>query len=74
MMIPFASRRAGMHLWCRIDAWLLAYWLAILVNTSFDPYLEGPQGGIWFWSILGLGLAAVRQQQAAIAARGGGSV
>ncbi|TMD61170.1 MAG: O-antigen ligase family protein [Chloroflexi bacterium] len=70
----FASRRAGMHLWCRIDAWLLAYWLAILVNTSFDPYLEGPQGGIWFWSILGLGLAAVRHQQAAIAARGGGSV
>jgi hypothetical protein len=39
---------------------ILAYWLAMLVNASFDVYLEGPQGGIWFWSVFGLGLAAAR--------------
>jgi hypothetical protein len=58
-----ASRRAGAVFWCRVDAWILAYWLAMLLNTSFDPYLEGPQGGIWFWSLIGLGLAAMRAQR-----------
>jgi hypothetical protein len=32
----------------------------MMVVTSFDPYLEGPQGGIWFWSIFGLGLVTMR--------------
>lgn len=59
-----SSRRSGATMWCRIDAWLFAYWLAMLANTSFDPYLEGPQGGIWFWSVFGLGLAASRFQLA----------
>ncbi len=36
--------------------WVLVYWIAALVNASFDVYLEGPAGGIWFWSIFGLGL------------------
>lgn len=58
-----AARRAGAVFWCQIDAWVLAYWLAILLNTSFDPYLEGPQGGIWFWAVIGLGLAAMRIQR-----------
>jgi hypothetical protein len=58
-----ASKRAGATFWCRIDAWLFAYWVAMLVNTSFDPYLEGPQGGIWFWAVIGLGLAAIRAQE-----------
>jgi O-antigen ligase/polysaccharide polymerase Wzy-like membrane protein len=59
-----ASRKAGATFWCRIDAWLFAYWVAMLVNTSFDPYLEGPQGGIWFWAVMGLGFAAMRAQMA----------
>jgi hypothetical protein len=58
-----AARRAGAVFWCRIDAWILAYWLAMLLNTSFDPYLEGPQGGIWFWAVIGMGLAAMRVQR-----------
>ncbi len=37
-------------------SWLFAMWVAMMVNTSFDPYLEGPQGGIWFWAVIGLGL------------------
>jgi hypothetical protein len=40
-----------------ICAWVLVYWLAAVVNTSFDVYLEGPQGGIWFWSLMGLGIS-----------------
>lgn len=59
-----ASKRSGATFWCRIDAWLFAYWIAMLLNTSFDPYLEGPQGGIWFWTVMGLGFAAIRAQAA----------
>jgi hypothetical protein len=40
--------------------WVFVYWLAALVNGSFDVYLGGPQGGIWFWSMIGLGLALTR--------------
>ena len=43
-----------------MHAWILVFWLAMVVNASFDVYLEGPQGGIWFWMIFGLGLAALR--------------
>ena len=38
---------------------LLAYWLAFMINTAFDVFLEGPMGGIWFWTIYGVGLAAL---------------
>jgi hypothetical protein len=37
----------------------LAYWTARIVNMNFDVYLEGPMGGIWFWTIFGLGLATM---------------
>jgi hypothetical protein len=32
--------------------------LALFVNASFDVYLEGPVGGIWFWSVFGVGIGA----------------
>ena len=34
------------------------FWLAFLINATFDVYLEGPMGGIWFWSVFGLGIGA----------------
>jgi hypothetical protein len=37
-----------------------AYWMAFLINASFDVFLEGPMGGIWFWTVYGAGLAAMR--------------
>lgn len=40
----------------KINIWIIAYWLAFLVNASFEVYLEGPQGGIWFWSLFGFGI------------------
>lgn len=54
------ARRDKQPTWVAIFATLLAYWLAFLVNATFDVYLEGPVGGIWFWSVFGFGLAAVR--------------
>jgi O-antigen ligase len=50
------SRARGDTLVAATGAWVLVYWLAMMINTSFDPYLEGPQGGIWFWSLIGLGM------------------
>jgi hypothetical protein len=38
---------------------VLVYWVAVMVNSSFDVYLEGPQGGIWFWSVVGVGLGLI---------------
>ncbi len=52
------ARRAGRHRWMALFAFLMAYMLAVHINASFDVFLEGPMGGIWFWSIFGLGLAA----------------
>ena len=39
-----------------------AYWLAFLINGSFDVYLEGPMGGIWFWTVYGIGVAPANLQ------------
>ena len=60
------AHAAGLSRWASIDAWLLIYWLAICLNASFDPYLEGPQGGIWYWSIIGIGLYVLRLQRTEI--------
>lgn len=54
----FHARACGYRRWQALFLLLIAYWLAMLVNASFDPYLEGPMGGIWFWSVMGVGLAA----------------
>ena len=54
------ARRRGDLYWVQILGFVFIYWLASLVNASFDPYLQGPQGGIWFWTIFGVGLAAMR--------------
>lgn len=56
----FRARREGDWKWAGLFIVLLAYWIAILVNAAFDVYLEGPMGGIWFWTIFGVGLAATR--------------
>lgn len=54
-----AMRRRGMANWHRLYIWVLAYWTAAVINATFDVYIEGPQGGIWFWSIMGFGVAAL---------------
>jgi hypothetical protein len=42
-----------------IALWLYIYWIAFLFNSSFDVFLEGPMGGIWFWSLTGFGLLVI---------------
>jgi hypothetical protein len=54
-----SSRARGHGRWADLFLFLLAYWLAFLVNGSFDVYLEGPMGGIWFWTVYGSGLGAI---------------
>ncbi len=54
------ARRIKEPAWIPLLGWVFVYWLAALVNGSFDVYLGGPQGGIWFWSMIGFGLAMTR--------------
>ena len=53
------SRRAGDVRWQGVFFFLAVFWLAFLINASFDVFLEGPMGAIWFWSVFGVGGAAV---------------
>ncbi|MGD9715344.1 MAG: hypothetical protein AB7V46_25305, partial [Thermomicrobiales bacterium] len=54
-------RREASDIWLSaIAGWLLMYWLAMMINTAFDPYLEGPQGGIWYWTVVGVSLAVIQ--------------
>ncbi len=53
------ARAGGNETLARVILFLLAYWSAFLVNASFDVYLEGPQGGIWFWCVTGIAMAAI---------------
>ena len=65
-MLILAYRRArarGQDLWARLNLWTLASWAAFVINASFDVYLEGPQGGIWFWSFFGFGMALLEVQR-----------
>jgi O-antigen ligase len=52
-----AGRRHPDPWYAKYALWLLAYWMAFLFNASFDVFLEGPMGGVWFWSLVGMSLA-----------------
>jgi len=52
-------RKGGFDAESKICLWVLAYWLAFMVNGAFDVFLEGPQGGIWFWSLFGFGISLI---------------
>jgi O-antigen ligase len=62
------ARRRGDEGPARLTHWLLAYWAASVVDLTFDVYLEGPQGGIWFWSTVGAAVAAAEEQRRRAAA------
>ncbi len=59
----FRARRAGRPVLANVNLWVLAYWTAFIVNMSFDVYLEGPQGGIWFWSLIGFAIALTEAEK-----------
>ena len=54
-----AARRRREPEWEAIFSFIGAFGIALLINASFDVYLEGPMGGIWFWCVYGFGLAAL---------------
>jgi hypothetical protein len=65
-MVFTAARRAkatGRPLLTQLLACSFALWLAAIVGMSFDVYLEGPQGGIWFWAAIGFGAWLVRAER-----------
>jgi O-antigen ligase len=37
-----------------IAIWLLAYMAAFHIMAFFDVFLEGPMGGAWLWSLIGM--------------------
>ncbi len=57
----FRARRVGDRERAAVIAWIVAYWTAFTVNGAFDVYLEGPQGGIWFWVVFGMGLTVLAE-------------
>jgi hypothetical protein len=61
------ARRLAQEWWARLNLWILVYWLAFLVAASFGVYLEGPYGGICFWSLIGLGIAVLQAQKGELA-------
>lgn len=40
-----------------LAAWIVVSALMMLVNSVFDPTLEGPQVAFWLWTIFGIGVA-----------------
>lgn len=54
----WTARRRGDRVWFSLFTLVLAYWLAFIVNASFDVFIEGPMGGIWMWTLMGVGLGA----------------
>jgi len=49
------ARRVPRSPWAAYFAWLLAFWVAFVIEAGFDVSFEGPMAGIPFWTIFGLG-------------------
>ena len=61
------ARRNGDDLLDGAMVFVLCFWLMVMVNASFDVCLEGPHGAIWFWSVMGFGLALTRMRSGVVA-------
>ncbi|HPU86601.1 MAG TPA: O-antigen ligase family protein, partial [Candidatus Latescibacteria bacterium] len=55
----FRSRAKASAEWSARFAFLLCFWLAIMTNAAFGVYLENPVGGVWSWTVFGVGLASI---------------
>lgn len=60
LLAAFRAYRARSTALLALIAWSFVYWLAAVVNSSFDVYLGGPQGGIPFWADFGFGIFLCR--------------
>jgi hypothetical protein len=60
IMLVRSARQAkdnGDTIRSKLFLWLLTYSIAATINAASDVYLEGPQGGIWFWCLIGVARA-----------------
>jgi hypothetical protein len=53
------ARRRGQTEWAGLFLFVGCYVGSIIINASFDPVLEGPMQGVWFWSLIGFGIGSV---------------
>jgi hypothetical protein len=53
------AKRRKEEAWAGVFLFLFAYYAAFMINGSFDVFIEGPMGGIWFWTIFGAGVGAL---------------
>ena len=53
------AKQRGLHNWSGLFGFLGCYWMAFIINASFDPAFEGPMAGIWFWTVFGFGIGSM---------------
>ena len=53
------AKYAQLSMWEGWFCTLLTFYVAALINASFDVYLEGPMGGVWFWTVFGIGMSSM---------------
>ncbi|MEL6443730.1 MAG: O-antigen ligase family protein [Bacteroidota bacterium] len=59
LAVWWKARAFGKPRWMAVSAFLITYFIATNINASFDVYFEGPMGGVWYWTVFGLGLAVM---------------
>lgn len=69
MATAIGAWRRGDTEWGNLLLFAACYWLANVVNASFDVALEGPMLGVWFWVQTGFGMAVVAIYRAAASPR-----
>jgi hypothetical protein len=52
----YVAWHRGEPTWGRFFVFISCYALAAIIDSSFDVALEGPMIGIWFWTLIGVGL------------------
>jgi hypothetical protein len=57
--------RRGWTASAALSALVLAAVVGYLVNTYFDPALDGPKGAIWIWSLMALGAVYAAKSRSA---------
>jgi hypothetical protein len=63
----FRAQLAGDHVWANFFLLIACYALSAVIEGTFDPSLEAPMQGIWFWSLFGVGIGAVMIYRASLA-------
>jgi hypothetical protein len=53
------ARRRGQTEWTGVFLLTSCYIESVVINATFDPALEAPMQGVWFWCMVGLGIGSV---------------